>query len=306
MDSRVNFALVGAFVLILGGAAIALLLWLAGGGPKPAYDHYLIYTTDSVAGLNTGAPVLYHGVRVGRVGAIELEPNDPQKVRILLDIKKGTPIRADVQATLKSQGITGGSYIGLSGGSPKAPPLTANAGQPYPVIPFKPSLFAQLGDIATQTGTSLEVASQRINEVLSPENIRRLNLTLAHLETLSGALAADSGRINDALRQLDATLKQLHRSSLLLPPILDSLNQGLKPLPQTIANFNHSTEVFNLAADNVSAAAIGIQKTVPQLDRTLRQLDATAATYRRLGEELQRHPNALLFGAPPPRPGPGE
>lgn len=306
MDSRINYALIGAFVLILGAAGIAILLWLAGGGPKPAHEHYLIYTKESVAGLNPGAPVLYHGVRVGRVASIELEPNDPQKVRILLDIKKGTPIREDVRATIKSQGITGISYIGLSGGSPNAPPLIAKAGQPYPVIPFKPSLFAQLSDIATQTGSSLEQASQRINEVLSAQNIRHLNATLANLDTLSGSLAAESGRIDDAIRQLDDTLKQLHQSSLMLPSILGNLNRGLKPLPNAIANFNQSTQIFNQAANNVSLAAIGIQKTVPQLDRTLRQLDSTAAAYRRLGQELQRNPNALIFGAPKRRPGPGE
>jgi phospholipid/cholesterol/gamma-HCH transport system substrate-binding protein len=67
MKDKLNFTLVGLFVLVLGIALIAGVLWLAAGGPKPAYKLYLTYMTDSVYGLSKDSAVTYHGVDVGRV-----------------------------------------------------------------------------------------------------------------------------------------------------------------------------------------------------------------------------------------------
>ena len=62
MKARANYVLVGLFVLLLGVALIAAILWLTTGGPPKDYDFYIVYSTESVSGLNIDAPVKYKGV----------------------------------------------------------------------------------------------------------------------------------------------------------------------------------------------------------------------------------------------------
>ncbi|APZ43357.1 MlaD family protein [Acidihalobacter ferrooxydans] len=306
MESRVNYALVGAFVLLLGSAAIAILLWLVAGGPRVSYTHYLVYTTDSVAGLPADAPVRYHGVKVGYVSTIGLDPDNPQRVRLLLNIAQGTPIKQDTRATLQMQGITGINYISLSGGANSSPPLTATPGKPYPVIKSGTSLLQRADVILTQVGENVSSLSKRINAVLSTDNLRHLSATLAHLDTITGALAANSSRINQSLQEFDFTLRDLRDSTAKLPILLDNANRSAVLLPTLIHNLNRSSKNFNSAAAQVNAAAISVQRALPQLDLTMQELSNTATTYRHLGEQLQRNPGALLYGPTPVKPGPGE
>ena len=80
MENKVNYALVGGFVLLLGAALIAGVLWLAsGGGFQKKYDLYLALVGESVAGLNLNAPVKYRGVDVGKVREIQLDPRIGQR-----------------------------------------------------------------------------------------------------------------------------------------------------------------------------------------------------------------------------------
>ena len=124
METKVNYMLVGGFVLVLGAALIAGLLWLAsGGGFQKKYDLYLALVEESVAGLNLNAPVKYRGVDVGKVRDIRLDPHKPEQVRLLFAIERGTPIKQDTQAMLKTQGLTGIAYVELDGGSLASPPL---------------------------------------------------------------------------------------------------------------------------------------------------------------------------------------
>ena len=68
MEDKVNFTLVGAFVLVLGMALVAGVLWLAAGitGQKPLQP-YAAIMTESVAGLNLNAPVKYLSAEEGGV-----------------------------------------------------------------------------------------------------------------------------------------------------------------------------------------------------------------------------------------------
>ena len=116
METKVSYAQVGGFVVILGTLLVAVILWLASGGAfQKAYDLYLAISEESVAGLNLNAPVKYNGVDVGRVRQIRLDPANPEQVNLLFAIERGTPIRQDTVAVLKTQGLTGIAYVELSG-----------------------------------------------------------------------------------------------------------------------------------------------------------------------------------------------
>ena len=94
METKVNFAVVGAFVLLLGTVLVAGALWLASGGAfQKKYDVYQAVVNESVAGLNLNAPVKYNGVDVGKVKEIRLDSGSPERVILRFAIERGTPIR---------------------------------------------------------------------------------------------------------------------------------------------------------------------------------------------------------------------
>ena len=145
-----NYALVGGFVLLLGAVLVAGALWLASGGAfQKKYDLYLAIEEESVAGLNLNAPVKFNGVDVGKVREIAIDPVHPERVNLLFAIERGTPIKDDTVAVLKTQGLTGIAYVELSGGARDAAPLHAKPGSDYPVIQTKPSLSARLENVLT-------------------------------------------------------------------------------------------------------------------------------------------------------------
>ncbi|NCN89119.1 MAG: MCE family protein, partial [Gallionella sp.] len=160
MEEKVNFTLVGLFVLVLGAALVGGVLWLGSGKSlRASYDLYQVYTDDSVAGLNINAPVSYRGVEVGHVRRIALAPDNVEQVQLTLAIEHGTPVKTDTLAVLQTQGLTGLAFVDLAGGSRDAPALRAQAGQAYPVIQSGPSLMKRLDLAVTSLLANLNRSS---------------------------------------------------------------------------------------------------------------------------------------------------
>ena len=170
MNARFNYTLVGLFVLALGGLLIAGILWLAGGGSGRAYDEYIVYMHESVSGLSRDSTVKYHGVGVGTVRAISLDQDNPERVKLLLHIDQGTPVREDTTATLEVQGLTGLAYVNLDGGNQSSPALRAAEHEDYPIIPSLPSIWGRLDHSVGELIDNLIVASNQINRLLNAES----------------------------------------------------------------------------------------------------------------------------------------
>src|SRR5438874_2702089 len=98
---------VGLFVVVLTIALVIIFLWLNAIGTQKSYKTYLIYVKEDVTGLTLQSPVRYNGVPVGYVSGIELDPRNPQLVKISVKIEVGTPITTSTVATIQLQGITG-------------------------------------------------------------------------------------------------------------------------------------------------------------------------------------------------------
>ena len=179
MNTKLNYILVGLFVLGLSGVMIAGVLWLAAGGSGRAYDEYVVYMRESVSGLSRDSTVKYHGVGVGTVREITLDPQNPERVRLLLHIDQGTPVREDTTASLEVQGLTGLAYVNLDGGSQTSPPLRASEGEDFPVIISLPSIWGRLDRAVGELIDNLIVASNKINILLNDENQGYLTDTLA-------------------------------------------------------------------------------------------------------------------------------
>jgi phospholipid/cholesterol/gamma-HCH transport system substrate-binding protein len=143
LESKANYTIVGIAVVLLLFGLITAALWLSEGFDRKTYHDYLVYMEEPVTGLSEGSLIKYNGVKVGLVSSIMLDTN-PQWVKLRLQIEDGTPITVSTVANLIPQGITGTTVLGLSVTSSDLTPLKALPGQPYPIIPYHPSIFNKL------------------------------------------------------------------------------------------------------------------------------------------------------------------
>ena len=134
METKANYVAVGAFVLICVVGVVVTLLWLAGVQYSQEYQYYQTSFKGPVTGLGNGTTVKYNGIDVGRVTDLKFDPNDPQKVIAMLQVKPSLGIRQDSEASIESQGLTGGSYVEISGGTKKSDLLVPSAPGQIPFI----------------------------------------------------------------------------------------------------------------------------------------------------------------------------
>ena len=307
-----NYALVGAFVLGLGAVLVAVVLWLASGGAfQKKYDLYLAIEDESVAGLNLNAPVKYNGVDVGKVRDIRLDPANPERVILLFAIERGTPIKEDTVAVLKTQGLTGIAYVELSGGTRNAPALGTHAGNAYPVIRTKPSLSARLENVLTNVLAKLDSTSNNLNAILSDDNRVALKSALADIAILARTVAARKDTIDTGITQAERTFKNAAqvsaRLSAQLPPVMDRIGRSADAVEKMGNEVARTSVAAGTALDSAGAGVSRFgTETLPELERLMGELGVLTTSLRRLSEQTERDPRGLLFGRKPVPPGPGE
>lgn len=306
METKVNLLLVGLFVLLLGAAVIAGVIWLGAGGVRTDVDRFVVYTSESVSGLTVDAPVRYRGVKVGRVAGIALAPGDPSRVRLLLEIDRGTPIKRDTIATLEMQGLTGLKNVNLLGGSAAAPPLLPDDDR-YPVIESRPSILSRLDDQASRLAESITETAERLNRLLSEENQVKLSLTIAHLEEITAAVARESGAIAASIADLRQAARQGRRASAALPEAVERFNRAARAIERMAGELGGAgAAVKREVAEGGGEMRRFMESALPQAALLVEEMRETAANLRRASEAIESDPSILLYGAAPPEPGPGE
>ena len=303
-----NYTLVGAFVLVLGALLVAGVLWLASGGTsQKRVDLYLAIVEESVAGLNLNAPVKYNGVDVGKVRRIDLDPQDPNRVNLVFAIERGTPVKEDTVAVLKTQGLTGIAYVELSGGARESPTLRAVEGSLYPVIRTKPSLSARLENVLTTVLAKLDDTSTNINAILSAENQAALKSALADIATVARTVAARKESINSAITHAGRTLENASTASARITPVLERIGRSADSIDKMGNEVARTSASAGKTVDTVGADVKRFSaETLPELERLLGELGALTLSLRRLSEQTERDPRGLIFGRKPVPEGPGE
>lgn len=303
-----NYAAVGAFVLLLGATLIAGVLWLASGGNwQKQYDVYLAVLDESVAGLNLNAPVKYNGVDVGKVQDIALDVANPARVNLLFAIETGTPIREDTVAVLKTQGLTGIAYVELNGGTAGSPALQATAGSRYPQIRTRPSLVTRLEYILTSVLSKLDSTSDGINNLLGVENQAAFKSALADIAAVAQTVAARKHEIDHGLTQAAKTFENSAKVTAQMEPVLARLGRSADAIEKMGVEVARTSVSAGRTVDAVGADVKRFSaETLPELERLLGELSALTTSLRRLSDQTERDPRGLIFGRQPVPAGPGE
>jgi len=311
MEPKVNYLVVGLFVVLLGALLVTVVLWLGKGFDQNTYDRYFAYMEESVAGLSVDASVKYRGVEVGRVKEIALNPGNPEQVQLTLDIIRGTPIKEDTLAILDVQGLTGLAIVDLTGGSRASPPLEAHAGERYPVIQTSPSLLVRFDRAATRLLTNLNRVTVNIDTLLDERNRMALSQLLKDMSGLTQILAAKKNLFDKGISDAAKTMENLVQTT-------HTLNEEM---PLLIERIYGSAEALEIMAQKIGRTSISVgsvvENTKPDIERfsqlTLNEMSMLVAELRQLtaslqrsAQQLEREPNSLIFGRTSPPLGPGE
>lgn len=307
MESRVSYTAVGAFVVLLTAALIGLGLWLGSDVRVQRYQRYAIYFEESVSGLYINAPVKYRGVVVGKVETMGLADQNPERVQVVIAVQEGTPIKTDTRARLDPQGVTGVIYIELTGGTKDAPLLVARNNDPYPVIESVPSLFTRLDEALTQGLATLDAVAGRVSGLLSDENQKNVQQTLANLAEFSAVLADNRQRLDQTLANADRLMANGADATAALPDTLAEVRETLDrwdALAGQLEAVGGQIEV--MASEGGEELKQVGRTTIPELNALIGELRSLTGNLNRLTEDLRENPRMLLFGRPQGEPGPGE
>ncbi|MEQ8247711.1 MAG: MlaD family protein [Alphaproteobacteria bacterium] len=278
MENRANYILVGSFVLLIVLGLFGFVIWLAKLEVDREFARYTIYFDGSVSGLSTASSVLYNGIPVGTVDSIRIDPQNPQRVRVVVDIATDTPVKKDSVAELQAQGITGVSLVALTGGSATSPALTeVPPGERYPVIDSRPSQFQRLfqgaPDLIARGVELLEQTKRLVND----DNIKALSAIIGDVQTLSGELAGRAGDLGSILGNVQETSDEMKKAAV-------SLNTLVQTLDARVDTLSESADATLAVLRGAVTTADGVVEN--DLRGLIQELRATATSVTQVSDGL--------------------
>jgi len=292
MESKVNYTIVGLFVVLLATGLLGFAYWLAKHGGGEEYSPYRVYMNESVAGLTTDASVKYRGVEVGTVTRMELNPENSEQVMLTLRIEQGTPVKTDTRARIKFYGVTGLGYIELQGSSKDAPVLKAEEGK-IPVIASMPSTFARLDEgLSELTDKSVRVLD-RIDLLLSDANLQTFSELLSESKLLVIQLRQQTENIGAFIDEGIATGRKISVAFAGIESSVGSVEKMSDDLRLTYTALGRDLR------EDLHISFVRMRQLLGNLDLFTRDL-------RQSLQRLEENPGDLLFKRTRPKPGPGE
>lgn len=304
METRSNTVLVGTVVLLMSLALAAFFVWLANdsGGKRQEFD---IFFKQSVEGLNKGSQVSYSGVPSGEVTEIALWPEDPDFVRVRIEVGEDTPVRQGTTATLSGIGFTGVVQVALDG-AVKGASAIADAGPAgRPVIPTRVGGLGELLNSAPQLLERLSTLTERLSELASDRNQESLANILDNIEVTTGTLARNGPAIEAALGETRTAVQlagvAAERVGALAQSAQGTLERNVDPAMADLRKALRSADTSMAQLNRVlGAAEPGLQNftdtTIPEANALIRDLRRTSTTLSSLTDKLDQQGAGALIG----------
>jgi phospholipid/cholesterol/gamma-HCH transport system substrate-binding protein len=221
-----------------------------------------------VAGLTSGSSVAFNGIRVGEVQSFALDPVDARKVQVHVTLRDDTPVRENSRASIQSMGLTGGSGVQITPGTPDSPLLVATAENPVPVIQATPSGGKGVFEAGSAALNNANVFISKLNNLLD-QNEKSINTTMSNVEQFTTMLAEKKDDIGAAI-------------------------SDVKEGAQSFKSLSEKLEVS--LGDNVDVLTRQARESLQEFSSFMREGRRTAVTLNRILEKLEADPRGFLLG----------
>ncbi len=247
----------GAF--LLSGAVLlsGSILVLAGLKLWEERDTYYISFHESVTGLEPSASVRYQGLRIGRVDALTVDPEDPTAIRATISLEPETKLFEGTRAVLDMSGLTGLKTINLSAGDPRGKYL-----EPGTKIPEEPSLVGKIGDRAELISERIEGVTNNLALWTGPDNRRRMERFIDGTDKL--------------IRDIDTLVVDVR------VPLLEALNEVAKTGASVRKASDETTLTLQDVRGELKQTLVAARKSMTEAERILGAVDSksVAATIK--------------------------
>ncbi len=317
MYSRVNYTIVGIFVLLFGIGLVWFAFWLAKYGIHREFNIYKLQMKESVSGLSKDSVVKLRGVDIGRVSEIRINPENIEEIEIFLKIKSGVPIKEDMVAHTEMLGVTGLLSVEIDSGTNDAKTLVPTENY-IPIIPTAPSWF-------TKTTRGLGTLTERVTllvdkgqKLFSEKNIETLGKVFENTEKITAKADEVEQKAINSLDEVDMTLRKFRASmdeiNKKFTEATDDFTQMQKDfssikkvtiptvdkLMETSKNFNRVTLKFEKSLDRGDYNAKKI------LEPMIVDMSILSEQMTDLAKEFEQSPSNIFFKSRKARRGPGE
>ena len=229
---------------------------------------------DNVGGLTDGNSVLVRGLGIGRVKKIVINPSNPTKVLVEIEIDKTIKVPTNSRLILASDGLLGGKLLNLEIGNATTflpenatiPNATEGGmmetfgnigGKVDPILTKADSIavtlnlllkdFRVTSSILNQTLTSVGTSSTKVNDLLA-ENQQNIKGITGNINTLTSSLTDTERKVKDLMvklntlgdtvnkAQIGSALRATQKSLTELTTTLQSVNKGEGTMGQLAKN----------------------------------------------------------------------
>ena len=309
MENKAHAFAAGVFVLAVTALLVGMVMWLM--RDTVSTSRYEMTTTDAVTGLQPQAAVRFKGVAVGKVTNIDFDPDKPGNVLVEIAVDRNAPVTQSTFATLAFQGVTGLSFVQLNDdGSSTAPPPAGPNGVPR--IPLKPNALGQLQDMASELVEKVGQATDRVNQMLGPDNQAALSSALSEMGAAAKSInqlatntdkTIQNAKIDGLIKQTSGTLSSVDKAASQVRVTAANLDTTVGELGkgvQRVTGPGGVVDRMSEGANTVTSTTLPrIQNLTEDASRTIRRLD-------RIANSLSENPQAFIYGSGTVPPGPGE
>lgn len=303
MENKSPYVLIGAAMILFVVSLVGFVIWKLREGDQTSYAYYAILFSGDVQGLNVDSPVYYRGLRVGRVHNIELTSRRTvqrstgrerlsEKIEVTVAIDSHIDIHERSYAVLEKPFIAGAAYIQIVGRleSSQVLPKKTLGDKPYPEIREGASFLQATSTSAQELLSKASVTVDRLNALLSDENIAALNDTIRNISTVTGGIAKQDPAIQSALAQLPGAVADFHQTFDKLNKLSESLGLMAMELgPQDAqtrkalagkqrGELAKTIDEARVALSNINGAASQLNKLLTASRQPMEQFSQTGLT----------------------------
>lgn len=257
-----GLAVLSAFMIVLGGH----WFW------EDLTPYSIRFTT--VKDLTTGRPVKYGGLDIGRIEEIDLDPEDPRYIRVVIGVDSKFPLYQGTMARIAQKGLVGDFYVFLELKGKPGPRI-----EPEGVIPaMKTADFQEIannfGELLQDIKPKIDEIATNFNRLFSKENVEAMRLILkkgpGFIEStqkavteaqqdwrklvegglqVTGSMDDTLGGVNQSVRsvekELQATLAEFRKQALKAGELAESIQDGFEydqeQIEEILGNVNRSS-----------------------------------------------------------------